>query len=72
MLNNKIYTKLICVAILIFSIIGMIKYYGFIDNNSYIETINIFENNSKYFSNSINYIQLKIYTFITDKLHIYC
>lgn len=47
MLNNKIYTKLICVAILIFSIIGMIKYYGFIDNNSYIETINIFENNSK-------------------------
>ena len=45
MFNKKIYTKIICVSIFIFSIIGMIKYNNLIDNNHYIETINVFENN---------------------------
>lgn len=45
MFNKKIYTKIICVPIFIFSIIGMIKYNNLIDNNHYIETINVFENN---------------------------
>ena len=45
MFNKKIYTKIICVSIFIFSIIGIIKYNNLIDNNHYIETINVFENN---------------------------
>lgn len=39
-MKDKIYIKFICIVIFIFSIIGVIKYFVSIDDNSYIETIN--------------------------------
>lgn len=39
-MKNNIYIKFTCILLFIFSIIGVIKYFISIDDNSYIETIN--------------------------------